>query len=44
MIYNNKKGCCNEPLVWDIIDEWMQTIQITNPRLHDAVMKKIEHL
>lgn len=30
--------------VWSIMEELMETIQITNPRLYDSVMQKIENI
>ena len=30
--------------VWEVIDELMTTIEITNPRLYNGVMRKIERL
>lgn len=30
--------------VWSVIDELMNTLEITNPRLYDGVMRKIDRL
>lgn len=33
-----------EESVWSVIDELMNTLEITNPRLYDGVMRKIDRL
>lgn len=34
----------NAESVWSVIDELMNTLEITNPRLYDGVMRKIDRL
>lgn len=35
---------CNQEDVWEIMDDLMDTLQVTNPRVYNGVMRKIREL